>query len=455
MKNRMTAALVGFATMVALSLSANLHVAVAGAAGAGVEGVAAQAAGEQQAEKKPAWKSRDEYDAFQKIVTATDPTAKVNDAEAFLQKYPSSDFKDQAYYLEMQSYQQQNNPQKAMDAAREVLKSNPQDNVAVAALNYLSFAFPFVFKASDANKDTELSQAETEAKQGLDLLQKLQKPANVTEDQFSAQVKQLRADFNGALGFVALQRKDYANAITSLKAAQEDSPKNPYIAYRLGLAYLSSTPPDRNNAFWSLARSVSLAKDAKATDEPAIEQYLTQAYEDYHGTNEGLDQLIAQAGSSPTPPAGFQVTQPQAPKPTGNPNVDSFASNIAFPLKLGGDRATNAWKQLKGQPLELVGYVNSLDKGSDSPSVRIALDKAKAAGAYDIVLKDPSQPLIADLVPGDPVRFKGTIDSYVTAPTFVLTLSNGNINNEDLEAAESRKKAKEAPKPKPRHRTSH
>lgn len=410
-----------------------------------------EAAGGQQAAKGPQWKSHEEYEAFQKMAAEQDPRKRINLADDFLQKYSNSDFKDQAYVAKMQSYQQLNEAPQAIEAAHKALDANP-DNIG--ALNYVSFAFPFTFKGDDPEKDAKLSKAEGYAKHGLDVIQKLQKPANIPEDQFNQQVKILRANFNDAIGFVALQRKDYAAAITSFKAAEEDNPTDLYIAYRLGIAYLTSSPPDYDNAFWQIARSVSLGKAAKAPDEPGIEKYLRSAYSNYHGNEEGLDAIIAQAAASPTPSAGFKVAPLEKPKPTGNKMLDAF-NEMVFPLKLGGDRAQKVWDGLKDQPLELAGFVNGVEKGSDPGLylVRISMDQSKAASAYDIELKDNTQANVTDLKQGDPVRFAGKIASYSATPTFVLVVDNAKINEEDLAAAAANKpKKKTPPKPKPRTR---
>src|SRR5262249_33720600 len=154
------------------------------------------------------------------MVKEQDANKRIAAAEAFLQKYGgTSDFKDQAYQVEMGTYQQLGNSDKAIDAGEKAGQANP-DNIG--ALNYLSFAFPFTFKADDAQKDTKLAQAESHAKHGLEVLQKIQKPAGVSDDQFNQQVKAFRANFNNSIGFAALQRKNYADALTSLKAAAED-----------------------------------------------------------------------------------------------------------------------------------------------------------------------------------------------------------------------------------------
>ncbi len=386
------------------------------------------------------WKSQDEYNAYTAMHNEKDVQKKVALAEAFLQKYPDSGVKNYVYAELMEAYQQANDAQKAIDTAKKLLEVDPNN---LAALRYLSFAFPFTFKPDSADASSELSRAESDAKHGLDLLSKIQKPANMTDDQFQQQVKPVRAVFNAAVAFVALQRKDYAGAVTSFKAALEDNPGDMYTNYRLGVAYLLASPADYNNGFWYLSRAVALGRANKIPDTGGIEKYLDDAYTNYHGNKDGLEDVITQAASSPNPPAGFQVAALKPPEKTGNPNVDNF-NELSFPLKLGGSRAQETWSQLKGQPLGLAGFVNSVEKGTDANtySVKIALEQSKAESSYDIVLQDSSQPKVGDLSVGDPVRFQGTIDSYTATPTFSLTLTNGKINDDDIAAAAGKPKKK-------------
>ena len=414
---------------------------------------AAQGTQSAGGEKKPAWKSREEYDVFQSMASEKDPNKRVQLAEAFVQKYPSSDFKDQAYQVEMGSYQQLGQSDKAMDAAHKAVEANP-DNIA--ALNYLSFAFPFVFEAKASDKDSKLAQTETDAKRGLEALQKLKKPDNVPEDQFNQQVKVLRANFNGALGFVALQRKGYAAAITSLKAAQEDNPNDPYIAYRLGLAYEYSSPPDFDNAIWYLARADDLAKAAKSPDAPGIDKFFDQVYVSRHGSDQGKSDVLTQAATSLSPPAGFKVPPAEKHKPTGNQVVDAFYA-MEDSLKVGGDQAQQAFQQLKGQPFAAVGQVDSVEKGSDAGTYLVRIDITNESkskdGVYDIELKD-TQPDAKNLAKGDLVRFDGTIAAHALTPSFYLAL-DGKINPDDLAAAGEKHK-KPPPKKAPvRRRPAH
>ncbi len=405
-----------------------------------------QAAGEK---KGPQWKSTDEYNAFQAVANEKDAHKKISLADAFLAKFTDTDFKDLAYLQELAAYQQLGDGVKAISAGQKALEANP-DNLD--ALRYISFALPFVYKANDPDAATMLTSVEGQAKHGLDLLQKLQKPANVTDEQFNQAIKGSRSVFNGAIGYVALQKKDYAAAVTSLKTAAEDDPSNNLTFSMLGQAYLQSSPPDYDHGLWSLARSVALAKAANSPNAAALQKYYDQVYTNRHGSNEGEQDIVTQASASLNPPDGFKVLPAAKHAATGNQFVDAFYS-YADALKAGGDTEKQQWEALKGQPFGGPGFVDSVETGTDPDTTAVHIDitddsKAKD-GIYDIVLRD-KQPDAKHLAKGAPVRFQGTMTEYTMNPNFSITL-DGTINDDDLAAGQGKTKPK--PKPKPRTTT--
>ena len=198
---------------------------------------------------------------------------------------------------------------------------------------------------------------------------------------------------------------------------------------------------------------------AKASQNPAgteIEKYLKRAYVNFHGNEQGLSDIIAQAAGSPNPPEGFKVAPMETPKPTGNPNVDAF-NQMTFPLKLGGEKAQKTWDALKGQAIELGGFVDSVEKGSDAGTymVRIdILDQSKSAsGVFDLEIKDGTQPNVKNLITGDPVTFKGTLTAYSATPNLVLSL-NGEITSPLPDQPPAKAKPKAKPKPRTTTRRS-
>jgi tetratricopeptide (TPR) repeat protein len=399
-------------------------------------------------EKKPQWKSREEYDAYQAIVGEQDPNKKIQLAQAFLEKFKDTDFKDLAYLEMLRAYQRLGDGVKAVESGQKALDASP-DNLDAHTL--VAYLFPFAFKADDPEVSAKLARAETDAKRGLEILQKAQKPANVTDDQFNQGIKARRAVFNTVLGFVALQRKDYAAGVTPLKTAAEDNPNNSYGFYWLGLSYLNLTPRDYDNAIWNMARAISLAKAAKDPNAEAWERYLRQTYIGYHGNDEGLADITNQAAASPAPPEGFKVAPMEVPKPTGNASIDAFNQTF-FQLKFGGERAQKLWDGLKGEPFGVGGFVESVEKGTE-PGVHLiridVLPQSKAAeGVYDIELRDSTQPNVKNLGKGDAVHFKGRINAYTATPNLVITLDNGTINEDEIPD-----QPRVTPKPKPRAST--
>ena len=387
--------------------------------------------------KKPQWKSRAEYDAFQAFVKEKDPQERISLIQAFVEKYPKSDFLANAYLVEMQAYVQLNKIDQAIASAKKVLGADP-DNLA--ALFYLSYSFPYTFKPADASGSSELSEAKQNAQHGLQVLQNEQKREGESQEQFDARVKQERGAFNVALGFIGVQQKDYNSAIKSLEAATQDEPSNVLVYSLLGQSYYNETPRDINKSIWYLARATSLAEGSNNPNADRLKKFYDQVYEAQHGSNAGSDQVLAQAKSASTMPADFKVAPPPEHAKTGDVNLDAFYK-IEDAMAVGGDTAQQNWAQLKGQPLGLVGHVDSVVPGSDPKTFQVRVDVTPGSqakdGTYDIVLQD-SQPGVDLLKAGDPLRFQGNIAAYTTDPNFTLTLSDVKIDESVLKMAQER-----------------
>src|SRR5487761_610258 len=381
--------------------------------------------------------------AGQAVVKATSAQQKISLADAFLQKYPASDFKAQAELLKVQAYAQSKEVNQAVSSAQEALKDNPIDPIKIAALHYLALVFPYVYKPNAPDAATQAAQAESQAKEGLQLLQQVQKPAGASQAVFETQVKQYRSDFNRSAGFAALQQKDYANAITYLKAAIGDNPSDTHSLSLLGQAYLYTKPPDYGSALWYLARGAAIAQQQSTPNAAALQKFYDQIYISRHGSDAGEKALLAQAAASATPPTGFAVAPPPKHQKTGNTNVDAFYG-IQDALAVGGDQAQQAWNGLKGQPLGIIAFVESVAPGTSPGTYVVRADvlpqERGTAGDYNLELQT-SQPNAQYLQLGDPIRFQGTISANTPAPKFVLTLSGVQIDNASLQMASERAKA--------------
>ena len=387
--------------------------------------------------KTPQWKSRAEYDAFQAFVNEKDPQNRIKLIQDFIEKYPKSDFLANAYLAEMQTYVQMQQTSEAIASAKKALGVDP-DNLP--ALYYVSFTFPYTFKSSDPNASAELSQVQQHAQHGLELLQSEQKRQGESQEQFEARAKQERESFNVAIGFAAVQQKNYSQAIKSLEAAAQDEPNNVLIYSLLSQAYYNENPRDVNKAIWNLARAADLAESKNGQNADQLKKSFGQVYEAQHGSNEGEDKVLEAAKTADSMPAGFNVAPPPHHAATGDTNLDGFYK-IEDALAVGGDTAEQNWSQLKGQPLGLVGHVDSVDASGDPKTTVVRVDITPGsqgkAGTYDIVLQD-TQPNAKYLQPGDPLRFQGNIDAFSMTPNFNLTLTDVKIDEAVLKAAQEK-----------------
>jgi len=129
----------------------------------------------------------------------------------------------------------------------------------------------------------------------------------MTPDAFEKLKRDFEGAFSGAAGFGALQQKDYPNAQKYLGAAVQANPDDLQNVYPLAVSYLQVTPVNPLG-FWYGARAIHLSASNAAANQQ-ITKYVQAKYHNYHGGDDGWQQLLQQAAASPNPPAGFTVTQ--------------------------------------------------------------------------------------------------------------------------------------------------
>ena len=149
--------------------------------------LASTAVGQQQ---KKTISDPAEYNAFVMALNVPDPTSRIQSLEHFLQKYPNSVVKEDALTALMQAGQQARDAQVMVDAARRVLEINPNSVPALA-----------VIVVSDQKEGTadSISEAQDLSIRGLNNLQGMSKPNNVTDQVFEQQKEQLAQIFRTAL----------------------------------------------------------------------------------------------------------------------------------------------------------------------------------------------------------------------------------------------------------------
>jgi len=242
-----------------------------------------------------------EYKSYLAALNTPDPAARAQAFEIWIAWYPYSVLRNAAYEQAMAAWQTANNPAKADAVAVKLLQLEPDNVRALANRAYSGRA------RSMAGEDGALAPAVAAAQRGIAALPKWQKPASMSDPDFTRLKMQIVAIFDGTLGFAALQAKDYAKARGHLLEAVAVEPGNLSDTYQLAVCLLEGQPTDPIG-FWYAARAIALAKAARndATAE-SIEKYARAWYRYYHGTDEGWEKLLARvaAASDPVPPDDF------------------------------------------------------------------------------------------------------------------------------------------------------
>src|SRR5262249_18774932 len=245
----------------------------------------------------------------------------------------NSSVKTAALDLLMAAYQQTGNAQKVQDTANRLLQADPNFVRALALLTFLNK------QQAEGGCQPCVEKTRDYAQRGLESLPKMPRPEGLSEDQYVAQYKQYRTIFEGALGFAALQAKDYPTAQQYLTRAVQANPTDFASVYQLGIAYLEQKPLN-TLGFWYIARAANLAPTPQAKQQVA-DGYGKPKYRYFHGDVDGWDQIMASVGSATAPPAGFTVAP--APSPAeqvermmrGKQVKDMSLDDIALVLQYG------------------------------------------------------------------------------------------------------------------------
>jgi hypothetical protein len=417
------------------------------------------AAAQDASAQQPAY-TIPEYNAFQACRAETNPQSQVKCLDDFVAKFPKSTlmkYVDQMYFTEYNALK--NYPKVIEYADKYIADSDPKADGAgrLQALYSRSAVFEIAFtsnpKAADATD--QLNKAKAAALQGLQLLDALPKPDNMTPQQFADNKKPAIALFNATAGFAELQLKDYASAAASFKAAIANKADDGVSSYRLGVALLYSTPPQSLDGFWALARAIAL----KAPGDTQIKDYLRKQIAAYEQS--GCDQLVDPqmnellqlAATSPDRPATYSIpSSADLDKIRQSSNILSVIAD----LKGGGDKAKMTWLAICGLDFpEVVGKVIDVTPGTDMVELHVytgaTSEEMEAATTANMDVKVPGQPEASRLQKDDGVRFAGTLTGYDPDP-FMLHWEKAKVNPEDIPPEKSegkRKPHKVAPPPKP------
>jgi tetratricopeptide (TPR) repeat protein len=188
---------------------------------------------------KPADHREEEaYRSF-RAVSPEDPKKKIDLGEAFLKKYPASQYRSLVYSGLVAAYLETNQVQKMEEAGEKDLALNPKD---VQVLAMLGQTIPRTITASTPEPEKQLDKAEQYATQAIEGTQAIKKPDGFTDSAFEEAKNQTLAIAHSGLGLVDFHRGKYPEAIAELEQSVKLAPKaDPVNYYVLGVALHNSS----------------------------------------------------------------------------------------------------------------------------------------------------------------------------------------------------------------------
>ena len=341
--------------------------------------------------KQKNWKDTAEYDMYNAITkdyAAKDFNKMVADLDSWKSKYAESDYADVRDILYLSAYNDSkqyskllaftdNLMKKDLDATYSDPKQGPLDVIRIL------FNSSVALTQLPTPTAQELATGEKAARQ---LLAYNRKPEGMADADWNNLKTQVQNAAKGALMFVAVvpgnialnkNPRDCATAETVFTKAAGEYPDNAFIAYQLGVALncqARSNPAKMEEygprAIYSFVRAMVIDPTLGGTqDGKKVTDYVTNAYNNYHGDSEGLEQLKTQAKSTPLPPAGFTIETATKVAERKQAEFREKYPQLAMWLGIKGQLAGNEGEQ----------YFASSMKDAKIPKLKGTLVEAKPA----------------------------------------------------------------------------
>jgi tetratricopeptide (TPR) repeat protein len=255
------------------------------------------------------------------------------------------------------------------------------------------------------------------------------KPANVSEADWKKSRMATEAMAYRTLGWVAMQRKDFAAAEKAFTQTLQVNPEQGEVSYWLGQVILYQKKAERQvDALFHFARAATYTGAGALSPQgrQQVEAYLAKAYRTYHGDESGLKEIHDLAKTNVFPPQGFTIksaAEIDAEKREALAKADPALAlwvNIKENLtEQGGDKYfAESMKDALIPPDSMVPFkatVISHDPAKNPKTVVLGIQDPQKA---DVTLK-LEEPLTGVAPAGTVIQFRGAPESFTKEPFMV------------------------------------
>jgi len=408
-----------------------------------------QAAAPASAQPQKNWKDRAEFDLYDSITKDTTPKTRLEKLQQWEKAYPTTEFIKERRTLYLTTYVALNDGKNVVEEAKQILADDPKDFTA------LYYTMLFTQGLYAANQSPEiLDGGEKAAKailEGIDT-----PPAGVTAEQWAKLRPDIELLAHVNLGFVAMQRKNWDAAEAEFQKVLMMSPNNAQVDYWMGTVIASEKKIDKlPAAMFYFARSATIQGQTALTPDAqkTALTYVQKQYKNFHGSDEGFNDLLAAAKANPAPPAGFAIKNANEIAQASAANEEEY--NKAHPsealwanlkMTLTGAGGADYFMMMKGTMVPLLkGKVIKLEPAVKPKTILLAMeDKSNNTTTADATLKF-EMPLAGKVDEGTELTFEGVADSYTASPFMVVF----TVDKDSLHGWTG-KNEPAAPRPRPR-----
>lgn len=372
----------------------------------GVTGISAQ-----EAKKQKQVKDQAEYDLLQLVNKETVPAKKIELLDQWKQKYPESEFKEDRAMVYVQTYQQKGDAGGMWKSCEDVLALAPKNPQCLFFLTSLTGSMNDPSKYDDGAKYIQ---------RFLDELPVIYKDKPATDkDRMSGEALARKT-----LGLIAMNRKEFTKAEQIFTDFLKWNPNSGNVSYSLGNAILMQKDKTKQiPALWHLARAAYYTGDDALPDasKKQLQAFFEKTYVNYHGSKEGLQEVIDAALKAPFPPEGWKIESEGEKRAREMEKIKTENPQLYLWLQikegLTGPGSADYWNQLKGSAMpKLKGKVISATPPARPKELIVGISNADMQ-EVKLILDTPA----GKVEPGLEIEFEEAVAKDFTADPFMLT----------------------------------
>ena len=383
------------------------------------------------------FKTQKEYDEANAAAKEPDPAKRLPLIDTWKKDFPATEFLDARQDLYLQTYAALKDARHTFDEALEILKTRPNNLPAIG--DVLQMVMGIKPAPTPADLDAAEKVANTQVFDTDTFYAASNKPKELMDADWQKAKQSIPPYAEQILIAIYGARNNPKRAVDDLTKLIKHDPTLAAASYQLGSNMLKVFAADnaldkQPLAFWQFARAASYDGPGAlpAAQKKIPMDFLTGAYTKYHGSSDGLNDLLAKAKTSAFPPDNFHIDSivdiankqaaADAAARAANPIVYMWANDIKARLLKDDSLWDSAVKDTilppdkDGMPQYFEAKIVSMMPATNPKELTVAIEKPDVADAK----LELDKPLDGKMEPGESIQFKGQTKEWTKDP-FMIT----------------------------------